>query len=398
VSAKARDLIFNLVDSEYSFSTGNLEEFVQERFAILDVLYDWPSDDVADFFVDRFSQDIAIAYGLGVDQCEVLIPQDVYKRRLLTNKLFVDSVEISSGKATFAGKNPFNLLSDETAQRIEEFFEELKINQKTHILKGFYFETYQEEENMEDDDFKEEEKNSILIITKASNPRDAEENATQNLARYNDLQELLKTKEKQLDHATSKFDAVYKCQTLTLSRNNSRTKESTPHSITYTAKILIRNESKHLEKGALLTRLKSWRSDGMLKLEQLHDLQLKAIRSLQFQTGSVLTQMPLTKVEDLLGIISRCQELERKVVLECVKEDLQKSEYTSEIIGLNSNLEFFLNEKTYKQCNSEGIDRYSAEAFFNERIDKIKKTIYSNYYKSRQIHRHIWHMKKKAQK
>lgn len=389
-------MVFNLIDSEYSFATGNLEEFVQERFAILDVLEDFKSFEEAGYFIDMITDDILLAYGLGVEHQVFRVPLKVYKRRLLTNKLFMDCIEEKENSKTFKDKNPFSMLSQETVERIALLMDEIKTGMQAS-LNGFYFDSLEQEEL--DGDFNEEdETDGVYVHSKPSCPRNHGDNTEENLAKYNTIQELIKKRESEIANASKKLNEVYKGPSLVLSRNTSRNPDSNnhPYFISYTAKILIRNESTHLEKGFLLSRLKAYRNEGMRNLEDLNSIQKQAIKGLQ--KHGLITQMPLNKLIDLVSIISRCQELEKRVVLECVKSDnSHKSTLHLEIKAADSDLHRCLNLNVYKQTVvKDQFDPNSAESFFNERIDKIKKTIYSNYYKARQIHRQVWQLKKKS--
>jgi hypothetical protein len=337
---------------------------------------------------------------LGIDHNEFKVPKQVYKRRLATNKLFTDAISGSGkdGDSTFKEKNPFTLLSDETIERIEAFITEHKATHKHSVLNGFYFENLAEEEEIDEDSLEADEIDGPIIYTKPSCPRKTGDNVDENLARYTELQEQIKKREGQLEHATAKFDLAYKGPSLVLSRNVSRTRSEpiSANALSYTAKILIRHESGHLEKGQLLQRLKAWRGEAIRGLEQLHRLQQRAIRGVQ--AFGLVTEGPLPQLFDLIGVIARCQELEKKVVAQCVRDDGPRSVLGEDIMLVENDLNHYMKNKVY-QVNTSKKDKFdanSAESFFNDRIDKIKKTIYRNYYNARQINRKVWQLRKKT--
>jgi hypothetical protein len=359
-------------------------------------------DEDTALFKDQIIQDLAVAYGLGLDHLEFKVPAYVYKRRLSTSKLFTESIQQDKGIIKFRGKNPFSMLNDETIEKLHAFLKEIKSSSKCSVLKGFYFDDDEEEEYEEMDEEYSEAFNieGFIITTEEAQFRLPEDNIEQNLASYERIQKEIATGEAQLKNATELFNKAYKGTSLVLSRSNSRNKPAYTKDaghISFTAKIRIRDEGAKLKTGLLLSKLKTWRSRGMELLEKANNITVSAISGIQ--SSSLVTQVPLPKLTDLISLIVRCQELEKKIINECVnKENPSCAEFEEELNKMETEVKFFLFEKNYRNHLSanEVNEAAAVESFFNDRLDKIKKTIYSNYNKSRMISRQIWHMKKKS--
>src|SRR3990167_3234820 len=135
---KLKDTLFNLADSEYSFATGNTEEFVLGKIGLLEEIEGlMDSERSLEFFLPYILEDLVLALSLGVPSQPLVVPLRLYKRRVLTTPILRDNLVEEKGVYRLV-KNCYNEISAETAQTIKGILKDYSAHPATsRTLKKF---------------------------------------------------------------------------------------------------------------------------------------------------------------------------------------------------------------------------------------------------------------------
>lgn len=400
------------MDSEYSFRTGNIEEFVLERVALYEDIHMMRAKEPElGFFLQYIAEDIALGCSLGLNSTEVRIPTKVYQRRLETNPLFIEQATITQYMCTLSS-NPFGTLSkgaidgvhslikkyskEESIQNIIKDFDIM--NKKTQTTEN---ESAQEEE--ETSPFSDSKKyiliKSVVIKRSALTSEQKKINTAKNLKRYEDLQQDLEKAQADFSTLIRLMDKAYAEHQMTkdmvLLKRTSSAGEKTGQ-MTYKAKLLIR-EYNLKDKSFSLPRKMNKR--GCKAYEFLDNIRIIQERiTAQLEANNLITSIPAPKLQDLLTVLVKAQMLEEEFIAFCNQEETPKcQDYFHRLNELRIDLLYYLEEKKYAKEDKAAEDLVGQQ-YLQGRLDKIRSAIYGTYNKAKQISRTIWHLKKEAQK
>jgi hypothetical protein len=404
-----------LADSEYSFATGNTEEFVLGKIALLEEIEGLLIDDPSlEFFLPFILEDLVLAYSLGIKGDNLVIPGKLYNRRVVTTPILKDNLVGDTQTGYKLVKNCFNKLTSETAETIKQVIEEysenpitrrtlemfqdkLKANTASNQRKHSHDAT---EAELGEDDHLDVDLICINIKDAKVDPKQAEIN----LKAY-------ESKTAQIDKELKSFNTLIKLFSTFFARYKEGLKNApavradltVSKSLSYTAqeKILeLKLQGKHLR---TLSKLSEYDNPARRVLNQLSNTIQKA--SSHLHDIKNLPEAHQVKVHDIMDIIVRAVDLEEAVLEAYIR--LPDHDAKTATIGLNEHSQnsqalwdFCLEMETDKkyQMRKENVEfeLKQAEADLASRMDKIRSRIYMSYNKSKMIAKQIYMLRNRA--
>jgi hypothetical protein len=392
-----------MLDSEYSWRTGNLNEFVLERVALYEDLHVRAADDTElNFFLTYIAEDIALGYSFGHNLAEVTVPPRVYQRRLETNPLFVQNTKVIGNDAKFEHQNPFNLLEKKTSSQVKSFLAKFAKDSSIVAIKRD-FKVFSSDSSYHHDEedttltSKQATGKHMRIFLKVLEKSDIKRNQDANLKAYekllasveasrNNLVGLIKVTKKAYAQSKSML------KDLVLTKKDSKGGDE-PLKLSYNVKVLLREHNTKDTSMEINRKLALKSNKAVYALGILDMIQDTAL--VKLQTFSLVTQLPATMVTDIVKVVNQCQILEECIIKTCVEQDKPTCiEQFSETMELKATLSYYLNDKKYPK---EIFEDHLADSSLTRRLDTIRSTIYASYNKTKLLSRRIWQMKKSMQ-
>lgn len=406
-----KDTLFNLADSEYSFATGNTEEFVLGKIALLEEIEGLLIDDPSlEFFLPFILEDLVLAYSLGIKGDLLVIPGKLYNRRVITTPILKDNIVGDQTTGYKLAKNCFNRLSEEiseTAKQVIEEYSENPITRRTlemfkQGLKGASAagqRKHSQDMEEQDEDMEEEavhEADTVFISKKDAkiDPKQADIN----LKAYETKTGLIEKEEKSFAALIKKFSVFYarygKSRRVAVQVDIGQNVLTNSFSYTAQEKILeMKMQGKHIR---MLNRLGENGNPTSKLLIQLNNTIQRASSYLHGIRN--LPEAHQVKVHDIMDIIVRAVDLEEEVLETYLKlstlEKWASKEELAELTDRSQSLwdlasDMETNKKYQMRKEAVDFEVRQAEADLASRMDKIRSRIYMSYNKSKMIAKQI---------
>jgi hypothetical protein len=111
--SEMKDLLFDIMDSEYSLASGNTTEFIEGKIRLLEYIQDHP-DAENGYLVKYLLEDIAFGLSVGKSREAYMIPKRIYHRRVELCELLASEVKPINDNQSALQRNPFNRISEDT--------------------------------------------------------------------------------------------------------------------------------------------------------------------------------------------------------------------------------------------------------------------------------------------
>jgi hypothetical protein len=391
----------NYSDAEYSYCTGNTEEFLNGKLAVFDALQTISSGDgVVRHLEQLILEDLIVGYCVGGGLKWANVPTELYWRRVKTHPFFVGStvVENDGTRTVQIKERLFNTVSEEVLADIRGLMEDCKEN-SPHLE----YLTKQFETAIQDRPVKPRDAFGWITIDFTKAGTQQQSRVDQNLKSYDELIANIEAEKKDMVNLIEKFDTAWKRSHSTKFMVTRKSENKFHENISYNVKMRIAEKvalnSKHRTLSKILDRSSHWCSI-------FSDLDCIAKSTLSIiQITPQLSMAPHERLIDLYTILVHVQDVERDLIevlstasLQPVSEDLLKSEYQGKVFDLVNK---YLRASEIKNYPQENRGKKLTEAYMKqsleERIDKLRGSIYSDYAKTKNISKQIISIKQKIQ-
>ena len=406
-----------MADSEYSFATGNTEEFVLGKIGLLEEIEALLIDDPSlEFFLPFIIEDLVLAYSLGIKGDMLVVPLRLYKRRVLTTPILRDNLVGDNKSELKLAKNCFNKLSAETAETTKQVIEEYSENPVTRRtlemfrdkLKGTgsgaqrkhsHDEGHEEEEGMIEEGYQDD----VVYISKKEAKLDSKQGDL-NLKAYEDMTALIDKESKQFKTLIQKFNVFFTKYRSSFQAAPVQIGDLVVgKSFSYTAQEKILEMKLHGKHIKLLNRLNDHGNQVTKLLIQLNNTIQKASSYLHGIKN--LPEAHQVKVHDIMDIVVRAVDLEEEVLETYIKKgtatehlpkkDLAELQERSQALW-DIAIELETNKKYQMRKEAVEYELKQAEADLASRMDKIRSRIYMSYNKSKMIAKQIYMLRSRA--
>ena len=394
-----KDVMFNLTDSEYSFATGNSDEFLNERMVVVDELVEMAATEPSlKFFLPFLIEDLILGYCLAKNADKFVLPSRVFKNRFMTNPLLSNKVKPVSSNTWSLEENLFTLATPETLEEVKNTINSFKNDPVVKRTIAQFMELISKEEDT--DEALEEDEKGVVVLCEPKCKRAPGQNAQEALNRYTELQDLLQAEQNKFQALIDAFKKAYQSNPGGLRRNLINSKAGvTKNQLSYSAMHKMLEVSKRTGLFQKVNRLHRPGSASNKLLRALNDL--LAETSSQLQQDRVISEAHQLKVRDLVETMLRASDLEDKIIEDFLHSEEANVDRMQEFEAAVTELQDTLNDikqSTKYVSNKSSIEKEKlvAERELNERMEKIRGKIYMSYNKTKQLSRQIYSLKKKV--
>lgn len=394
-----KDVLFNLTDSEYSFATGNSDEFLNERMVVVEELVEMAANEQSmKFFLPFLIEDLILGYCLAKNADKFVLPARVFKNRFMTNPLLSSRVKCVSNNTWSLEENPFTLATAETLEEVKCTINGFKNDPIVKRTIAQFMDLVSKEEDMEEASGDEEK--GVVIVCEPKCKRSPGQNAAEALKRYTDLQELLESEQKKFQTLIDTFKKAYLSNPGGLRRNliNSKT-GITKNQLSYSVMHKMLEVSKRTGQFAKVNKMHRNHFTSNKLLRGLNEVLAEAASLLQ--QDRVISEAHQLKIRDLIETMLKASDLEDKIIEDFLDVEEANVERMQEFEASVDYLQETLNEikqSTKYVSNRSTIEKEKmvAERELNERMEKIRGKIYMSYNKTKMLSRQIYSLKKKV--
>ena len=394
-----KDVLFNLTDSEYSFATGNSDEFLNERMVVVEELVEMAANEQSmKFFLPFLIEDLILGYCLAKNADKFVLPARVFKNRFMTNPLLSSRVKCVSNNTWSLEENPFTLATAETLEEVKCTINGFKNDPIVKRTIAQFMDLVSKEEDMEEASCDEEK--GVVIVCEPKCKRSPGQNAAEALKRYTDLQELLESDQKKFQTLIETFKKAYLSNPGGLRRNliNSKT-GTTKNQLSYSAMHKMLEVSKRTGQFAKVNKMHRNHFTSNKLLRGLNEVLAEAASLLQ--QDRVISEAHQLKIRDLIETMLKASDLEDKIIEDFLDVEEANVERMQEFEASVGYLQETLNEikqSTKYVSNRSTIEKEKmvAERELNDRMEKIRGKIYMSYNKTKMLSRQIYSLKKKV--
>jgi len=411
-----KDTLFNLADSEYSFATGNTEEFVLGKIALLEEIERMAQFDVSlEFFLPCILEDLVLGFGLGSDGKHLVIPGKLYNRRVVTTPILKDNIVGDPATGYKLVKNCFNRLTQETSEIVQEVIAEYSTNPITKRTLSRFKERLGGLANQTDSDDEEGNTNDAQSGVKAmfvslEHAKHDDNQADNNLQAYEAMNAKLVSEMADFTKLNQKLSAALASKFA--NRSNKKPAQVVPQTITdseefgfsvtandYILSLKLQGEG-YNKLGKLDPTSALPEAKLLTKINSLIRLQKKLLE----ESGNLADTHQL-KVHDIMDVIVRAVDLEEEVLESYLKrnkidkrteEDIAEFNQAFERLQKESDIIHNSSKYTVRKTNNSEFELSKAEAELEQRMTRIKSRIYMSYNKSKMIAKQIFMLRRKA--
>lgn len=392
-------MLFNLTDSEFSFATGNSDEFLNERMVVIDELIAMATNEPSlKFFLPFLIEDLILGYCLAKNTDRFVLPTRVFKNRFMTNPLLSSKVKALSSTSWSLEENPFTLATAETLEEVKTTINSFKNDPVVKRTIAQFMNLVAKEEDMQD--AADEDEKGIVIHCEPKCKRVPGQNADEALKRYTDLQDLLKAEQEKFDSLIEAFKKAYQSNPGGLRRNLVNSKAgASKNQLSYSAMHKMLEVSKRT---GLFTKVNKLHRNQYASNKLLRVLnEVLADAAALLQQDRVISEAHQLKIRDLVETMLRASDLEDKIIEDFLSTEEANVERMQEFETAVAELQDALNEikqSTKYVSNKSSIEKEKlvAERELNERMEKIRGKIYMSYNKTKMLSRQIYSLKKKV--
>jgi tetratricopeptide (TPR) repeat protein len=392
-----KQILENYIDSEYSYITGNTEEFMNGKLSVFDSLTFMETKDSAmNFLCHHLLEDIAIGYALAASNGKyMVVPISLFQKRILTNPIFDGVLKVYvNGKVTSAtlSENPFNTVAPEVIKDAKDFLEEYKNKPQYKNALGFM-------KKLVTDKPPESDSSSVVINLTKCSTADNKDRRAKNLKLYEDVLAKVETEQAQFAKLINTAKNTFKVAGAT-KRTGGRKSEEVLFSLTAYSKILkkILNGTPYHK----ILVLKNRNKPASVLLQKLSTVMNTAV--LLLQENHTLCNQNQMKIKDIVDTIVMMSDTESEIIdfytsnssPTAIKRD-DLSEYIDKIELYRERIEDIHTKVKYMDpvvVNQR--ESTLAEADLNSRMERIRSNIYRSYMRSRALAKQIVVLKKKA--
>jgi hypothetical protein len=399
VYPELKNVLFNLTDSEYSFATGNSDEFLNERMVVVDELVEMAATEPSlKFFLPFLVEDLILGYCLAKNAERFVLPARVFRNRFMTNPLLSGKLKPVSHNTWSLEENLFTLATEETLAEVKTLINSFKSDPVVKRTVEHFMSLVAKQEDMEDAE--DEEVKGVVILCGAKCQRAAGQNAEEALQRYDELQALLQAEQQKFDALIQAFKKAYQSNPGGLRRNLLNSKASaSKNQLSYSALHKMLEASKRTGLFQKVNRLHRPQSQSNKLLRSLNELLAEA--SALLQQDRVISEAHQLKVRDLVELMLRASDLEDKIIEDFLAVEEANVDRMQDFEAAVADLHESLNEvkQSAKYVSNKSTiekEKLVAERELNERMEKIRGKIYMSYNKTKTLSRQIYSLKKKV--
>ena len=393
-----KEVLFNLTDSEYSFATGNSDEFLNERLVVVDELVEMAANEPSlKFFLPFLIEDLILGYCLAKNAERFVLPIRVFKNRFMANPLLSSRVRPVSSTSWSLEENPFTLATAETLEEVKTTINSFKNDPIVKRTIAQFMQLVAKEEDMED---AADDEKGIVVICEPKCKRVPGQNAEEALQRYKDLQALLKAEQDKFGLLIEAFKKAYQSNPGGLRRNLVNSKAgASKNQLSYSAMHKMLEVSKRTGQFAKVNKLHRNQFASNKLLRVLNEVLAEA--SSLLQQDRVVSEAHQLKIRDLVEAMLRASDLEDKIIEDFLSVEEANVDRMHEFEASVAELQDSLTEikqSTKYVSNKSSIEKEKlvAERELNERMEKIRGKIYMSYNKTKMLSRQIYSLKKKV--
>ena len=398
MNPELKEVLFNLTDSEYSFATGNSDEFLNERLVVVDELVEMAANEPSlKFFLPFLIEDLILGYCLAKNAERFVLPIRVFKNRFMANPLLSSRVRPVSSTSWSLEENPFTLATAETLEEVKTTINSFKNDPIVKRTIAQFMQLVAKEEDMED---AADDEKGIVVICEPKCKRVPGQNAEEALQRYKDLQALLKAEQDKFGLLIEAFKKAYQSNPGGLRRNLVNSKAgASKNQLSYSAMHKMLEVSKRTGQFAKVNKLHRNQFASNKLLRMLNEVLAEA--SSLLQQDRVVSEAHQLKIRDLVEAMLRASDLEDKIIEDFLSVEEANVDRMHEFEASVAELQDSLTEikqSTKYVSNKSSIEKEKlvAERELNERMEKIRGKIYMSYNKTKMLSRQIYSLKKKV--